>query len=77
MLRSQAVLTIHDLYTQEKSVQEIAQELGISRTTVRKYLKHPEAVMRKPRPPQPSKLDPYKEQIKTWVRRQIIVAIAR
>src|SRR5258708_5782260 len=67
MLRSQAVLTIHDLYTQEKSVQEIAQELGISRTTVRKYLKHPEAVIRKPRPPQPCKLDPYKEQIKTWV----------
>ena len=35
MLRSQTVLTIHDLYTQEKTVQEIAQELHISRTTVR------------------------------------------
>ena len=68
MLRSQTVLTIHDLYAQEKSVQEIAQELEISRTAVRKYLKHPEAVIRKPRPPQPSKLDPYKEQIKKWVR---------
>jgi len=48
-------------------VQEIATELSISRTTVRKYLKHPEAVIRKPRPPQPSKLDPFKEQIKKWV----------
>ena len=67
MLRSQTVNTIHDLHTQEKSVQEIAQELKISRTTVRKYLKHPEAVMRKPRPPRPSKLDPFKEQIKNWV----------
>jgi transposase len=67
MLRSQTVNTIHDLHTQGKSVQEIAQELGISRTTVRKYLKHPEAVIRKPRPPRPSKLDPYKEQIKKWV----------
>jgi transposase len=67
MLRSQTVNTIHDLHAQEKSVQEIAQELKISRTTVRKYLKHPEAVMRKPRPPRPSKLDPYKEQIQTWV----------
>jgi transposase len=48
-------------------VQEIAQELKISRTTVRKYLQHPEAVIRKPRPPRPSKLDPFKEQIKQWV----------
>jgi transposase len=67
MLRSQTVLTIHDLHTQEKTVQEIAQELHISRTTVRKYLKHPEAVIPKPRPPRSSKLDPYKEQIKKWV----------
>jgi transposase len=61
------VNTIHDLHTQGKSIQGIAQELGISRTTVRKYLKHPEAVIRKPRPPQPSKLDPFKEQITKWV----------
>ena len=67
MLRSQTVLTIQDLRTQGKSVQEIAQELSISRTTVRKYLKHPEAVIRKPRPPRPSKLDPFQEQIKEWV----------
>ena len=67
MLRSQTVNTIHDLHTQEKSVQEIAQELKISRTTVRTYLKHPEAVMRKPRPPRPSKLDPFQQQIKNWV----------
>ncbi len=67
MLRSQTVLTIHDLHSQGKSVQEIASELKISRTTVRKYLKHPEAVLRKPRPPRPSKLDPFKEQISRWV----------
>ncbi len=67
MLRSQTVNTIHDSHAQGKSVQEIAQELSISRTTVRKYLKHPEAVIPKPRPPRPSKLDPSKEQIKKWV----------
>ena len=67
MLRSQTVNTIHDLHTQGKSVQEIAQQLGISRTTTRKYLKHPEAVIRKPRAQQPSKLDPFREQIKRWV----------
>ena len=67
MLRSQTVLTIHDLYTQGKNVQEIAQELEISRTTVRKYLTHPEAAIPKPRPPRPSKLDPFKEQINKWI----------
>jgi transposase len=67
MLRSQTVNTIHDFNAQGKSVQEIAQELDISRTTVRKYLKHPEAVIPKPRPPRPSKLDPFKEQITKWV----------
>ncbi len=48
-------------------MQEIASELKISRTTVRKYLKHPEAVIPKPRPPRPSKLDPFQEQITKWV----------
>lgn len=67
MLRSQTVNTIQDLNAQGKSVQEIAQELSISRTTVRKYLKHPEAVIPKPRPARPSKLDLFQEQINTWV----------
>jgi transposase len=67
MLRSQTVLTIHNLHLEGKTVQEIAQDLSISRTTVRKYLKHPEAVIAKPRPPRPSKLDPFKEQITRWV----------
>src|SRR5690242_2098128 len=68
MLRSQTVLTIHDFHVQRKSVREIAHELGISPTTVRKYLKHPEAVIWKPHSPQPSKLDPsFKEQIIYWI----------
>src|SRR5689334_17700642 len=68
MLRSQTMLSIHNLHIERKSVQEIAQELSISRTTVRKYLAHPEAVLPTSRPPRPSKLDPYKEQITKWVR---------
>jgi transposase len=67
MLRSQTVNTIHDLALQGKMVQEIAHELQISRTTVRKYLQHPEAVIPKPRPPRPSKLDPFKERVRKWV----------
>lgn len=67
MLRSQTVLSIQNLSLEGKSVQEIARELGVSRTTVRKYLAHPEAVLRQPRSPRPSKLDPFKEQITAWV----------
>jgi hypothetical protein len=48
-------------------VQEIADELKVSRTTVRKYLKRPEAMVRELRSPLPSKLDPFKEQITTWM----------
>jgi transposase len=68
MLRSWTVNTIHDLAAQGKSIQGIAHTLGISRNTVRKYLRHPEAAIPKPRPPRPSKLDPYKEQIRRWVQ---------
>jgi transposase len=67
MRRRQTVLSIHNLHIEGKTVQEIAQELRISRTTVRKYLKHPEAVFPTSRLPRPSKLDPYKEQIEKWV----------
>jgi transposase len=59
---------IHDLYTQGKSIQDIAIELGIARNTVRKYLRHPELVtMPHPRPNRRSKLDPFKEQVKKWI----------
>jgi transposase len=67
MLRSRTVNTIHDLAAQGKSIQEIAQTLSIARNTVRKYLRHPEAVLPKPRPPRASKLDAFKVQIRTWV----------
>ena len=39
----------------------IAQELDVSRNTVRRYLKSPEAM--RPRPPRGSRLDPYAEHI--------------
>ena len=77
MLRSQTVLTIHNLAVEGKTVQEIAQELSISRTTVRKYLNHPEAVIRKRRPPRPSKLDPFKEQITKWVTQDYCINCPR
>ena len=41
----------------------IAQELDVSRNTVRRYLKSPEAMRPRPRPPRGSRLDPYAEHI--------------
>ena len=69
MIRSRTVNTIHELAAQGKSIQDIAITLGIARNTVRKYLRHPELVaMPHPRPNRRSKLDPFKEQIKTWMK---------
>ena len=68
MIRSRTVNKIHDLYAQGKSIQDIAIELGITRNTVRKYLRHPElCTTPRPRPNRRSKLDPFKEQVKKWV----------
>jgi hypothetical protein len=48
-----------------KPVRAIARELGLARNTVRKYVRGPtEAAARAPRP---SKLDPYKAQIRHWI----------
>jgi transposase len=69
MIRSRTVNTIHELAAQGKSIQDIAITLGIARNTVRKYVRHPElCAMPHPRPNRRSKLDPFKEQIKTWIQ---------
>jgi transposase len=65
MLRSGTVNTIRELALQGKSVRALARELGLSRNTVRKFLRGtPELV---PRPGRPAKLDPFKDQIRRWV----------
>src|SRR6266849_820843 len=69
MMRSRTVNTIHELSAQGKSIQDIAITLGLARNTVRKYLRHPElSSMPHPRPNRRSKLDPFKEQIKQWIK---------
>src|SRR5271165_1583696 len=65
MLRSGIVNTIREMAVQGKPVRAIARELGLARNTVRKYVRGPtEAAAR---PPRPSKLDPYKAQIRQWI----------
>ena len=47
-----------------QSIRGIARSLGISRNTVRKYLRSPQAPTPRPRPGRASKLDPYKPYIR-------------
>jgi len=53
------------LAAQGKSLHTIATRLGIARNTVRKYLRG--APPPKARPKRPSKLDPFKDQIRRWM----------
>lgn len=65
MLRSKSMHTIRELAAQGLSIRSIADQTGIARNTIRKYLRGtPEAA---PRPHRDSKLDPFKEQIRCWV----------
>ncbi|MGE0621626.1 MAG: IS21 family transposase [Pseudomonadales bacterium] len=51
------------LARQGKSIKGIARELGVSRNTVRKYLKRKGEPVYGPRLPRPTKLDPYKDYL--------------
>src|SRR5260370_42198572 len=57
--------TIREMAVQGKPIRTIAKELGLARNTVRKYLRG--GVEARSRPRRPSKLDPYKEQLRRWV----------
>lgn len=65
MLRSQSVNTIRELAAQGHSLRAIAEQTGIARNTVRKYLRGKPVAA--PRPRRQSKLDPFKERIRRWV----------
>lgn len=55
-------MEINVLARQGKGIRAIAQEMGLSKNTVRKYLRQPEAAREYgPRPRRGSKLDPFKE----------------
>ena len=54
---------IYEMKGAGRSIREIARELDVSRNTVRKYLKSPEAMRPKLWPPRGSQLDPYTDYI--------------
>lgn len=55
---------IYVLSGQGMPVREIARTLGLSRNSVRKYLRSPGAPVAKVRAPRPSLLDPYKDYVR-------------
>lgn len=62
-------MEIHILYKQGKSIRQIAREMGLSRNTVRKFLRinsPPKYQLQKSRP---SKLDPFKKYLKDRVEK--------
>jgi transposase len=60
MVGSEAALELRVLHRHGKSIREIAREMGVSRNTVRRYLRDDEAERYRPRPLRASKLDPFK-----------------
>jgi len=57
MLGGELALEIRVLAKHGMGVREIAREAGVSRNTVRRYLRDPEAARYRARPPRPGKLD--------------------
>ena len=60
MVGSEAALEIRVLHRHGKSIREIARAMGVSRNTVRRYLRDGEAERYRPRPLRAAKLDPFK-----------------
>lgn len=56
---------------EEMSIREISRRTGLSRNTLRKYLRSDVVEPRFRTPDRPSKLDPYAEQLSGWLRREL------
>ena len=54
---------IYEMKGAGRSIRGIAQELDVSRNTVRRHLKSPEAMRPRPRPRPGPRVDPYAEHI--------------
>lgn len=63
MIGGELSMEIRVLSKHGKGVREIAREMGVSRNTVRRYLRSAEASRYKQRPQGPAKIDPFKSYI--------------
>lgn len=68
MLTKEVIVEIRVLARQGKAVREIARELGLSRNTVRKYLRSLAEEHRPARAERSQKLDPFKAHLRDRVR---------
>lgn len=64
MIGVELSIEIRALAKHGKGVREIAREVGVSRNTVRRYLRDAEASRYKERPARPAKIDPFKDYIR-------------
>ena len=55
---------LYELKGEGRSIRAIARDLGVSRNSVRKYLRSPQVPQVKGQAPRGSKLDPYKEYLR-------------
>lgn len=67
MLTQEQTVEIRVLRRQGKGIREIARELGVSRITVRRYLKDPERRHYGPREPRPTKLASHHEYLQSRI----------
>ena len=57
MLGQEGYVEIHVMHRQGKSIKAISRELGVSRNTVRRYLRAQTVPVAQSRSPKPTKLD--------------------
>ena len=67
MLGQEGYVEIHVMHRQGVSIKAIGRELGISRNTVRKYLRSETVLSTQARPTKPTKLDDYRGYLKARV----------
>lgn len=67
MLKGEEVMEIKILHRQGHGIRAISRQLGISRNTVRQYLRSEAITGYKSRPSRPSKLEPWKEYIRARI----------
>lgn len=58
-------------YRDHLSIREIAKRTGLSRNTVRKYLRSDTVEPQFKVPERPSKLDPFVERLTAWLKREM------
>ncbi len=64
MLRGRSVQQIYELHGEGQSIRAIGRTLGLSRNSVRKYLRSDEIPKAKPRPPRTGKLEPFQDYVR-------------